>query len=467
MPLTSGAGEPADDDIDDVLTLPDGPPTDAQGRRSMTGHRDYLLSLIEPLTPFGINLLDAWGLNLCEDIKADGDLPPVPVAETDGYAFNFEDIAATPPGARPALTLAEAPAPARALDEPAPRKRGRKAAPAEDDVAEPAERRLGIGEALPVKAGDALPEGADTVVAGWQARLDDTGHHIRIVLLTKAVEGDWVRQVGVEARDGEVLAAAGTLLNDRRSALLASAGFDRVMARPRTRVTIVHVTDGNTPAVGADGRAAGTGMQMVNGAARIDGATVYRVEIDLTALPYARERLSDELIRADLVLTVGGLTDDGADPRLIELLESMGVIDVADVAMLPGSCHGVGLIGDDRTPVVMLPTDPSALLVAYHAFARPAIRKLMGVEPFVHDPVLCFAERNFDAELDLVQLVPCRLRQDGNRYLAGEITPRRHSQLPTLVDADALILLPGDKARVYAGEAVAAWLLDDQRIATK
>jgi len=406
----------------------------------MTDHLDYLLDAVEPLAPFGMSLVDAWNLALCEDIKSECEVPSEPLAEVDGYAFSIEDVVAAPPGARPTLRLAQK----------------------TDAVA----RAIGVGEAAPVKAGDPLPLGADTVVADWQAAPDDDDP-TRLRLKTKVVEGDWVRPVGAEAREGQLLVKAGTLLNDRRSALLAAAGFTRVLARPRTRVALVQVDDADNPDATEGGRSAAVGVHLVNGAARNDGATVWRVHIDLTDLPTAREHLSDELIRADLVLTVGGLTEAGPDPRLLNLLNSMGAVEVVQVAMRPGQMHGFGKISDENTPVLMLPGDAVALMAAYHAFARPVLRKLMGSEPFAHEPMLCFAERDIDAELDVTELLPCRLRQDGNRYLASEIAPRRHSMLPTLVAADALVVLPGDKGRVYAGEALAAWLLDDQRIVSQ
>jgi len=317
-----------------------------------------------------------------------------------------------------------------------------------------------VGQAIRVLAGDDLPDGVDTVLSAGQVVLDNSERYI--TLLSRAAEGDWIRPARTEASDGALVLAAGAELNDRHSALAVAAGFDRVMARPRTRVAAVQVVDSSVEPPFDGGRAGGVGLHLINGAAQSDGAAVWRVEVDLAALETSRERLNDELIRADLVLTIGGVTDEGVDPRLVGLLQQMGVVNVAAVAMKPGRIHGFGLIGDENTPVVMLPSDPTDLLVAYHAFARPVLRKLMGAEPFEHEPMLCFAERDMDAELGVTQLVLCRLRQEGNRYMASEITPRNHSWLTTLVAADALVVVPPNRQRVFAGEALACWMLGDQ-----
>jgi len=429
----------ADSAAEVASLLVEPPATDSQGRRSMEDHRDYLLSMIEPLSPLGVSLVDAWGLALCEDIKADGDVPQVPVAETDGFALCAADIAALPPGRRAILELATV---------------------SDDDEPDDDGRVFAAGKAVAVMAGQALPAGADTVVSAFDVLVE--ADEIKVKVLP--AEGDWVRPAGAEATDGEVVMEAGTRLDDRRSALLAAAGFDRVLVRPRTRVAVADVVDSSVLALPDDGRGRGVGMYMINGAARADDATTWRIEIDLAQPEASIERLGDELIRADLVLTVGGMTDDGADPRLAELLRQMGEIDVAEVAMRPGRQHGFGFVGDEETPIVMLPGDPCALLAAYHAFARPVLRKLMGVEPYAHEAVLCYADHDFDAEVGTSQIVACKLTQDRDHYMASATVPQRHSQLPGLVAADALVVLPGDKARVYRGEALPAWLLSEPGI---
>lgn len=54
--------------VDDVVvedeveapSLPPAPEPDENGLRRVQDHVDYLLSLVEPLRPFGMSLLEAW-----------------------------------------------------------------------------------------------------------------------------------------------------------------------------------------------------------------------------------------------------------------------------------------------------------------------------------------------------------------------------------------------------------------------
>jgi len=417
-------------------------------RYTLDEHRDQLLGMVQPLAPFGMSLIDAWEHTLCEDIKSYTDMPPVAVAEIDGYAVRASDAMTTDMGYAPALLLRDAP--------------HKVVASQADESMEPVSF-IAKGEAVLVRAGEQLPENADTVLASWQAAVSDSGSHITAV--ARVNPGDWVRPPQAEAATGQLLMSAGTLLDDRCSALLAAAGFDRIMVRPRTRVALVQVQDQSNDANLSSGRANDVGLSLISGACRADGATIWRTQIDLTDPDEGRERISDELIRADMVLTIGGLTEDYADPRLVSILTELGDVRVVDVALRPGQKQGFGLIGDDNLPLVMLPGDPTAALVAYHAFARPVMRRLMGVEPYAHEPILCFAEHDFDAEVGVTQLVPCRLRQQGNRYLASEIISRNHSWLTTLAAANGFVTIPPTRPRVFAGEAMGCWLLGDGPVA--
>ncbi|MFP5281853.1 MAG: molybdopterin molybdenumtransferase MoeA, partial [Actinomycetes bacterium] len=52
------------------VALPPPPSPRADGLRTMADHRDYLLSCVTELPPFGQQILDALGLSLCEDVVA-------------------------------------------------------------------------------------------------------------------------------------------------------------------------------------------------------------------------------------------------------------------------------------------------------------------------------------------------------------------------------------------------------------
>ena len=73
--------------------LPDPPPVDDNGLRSLVDHRDYLLSCVAELPPFGMHLLDAVDLAINEDVHAEVDLPGFDNSAMDGYAVVARDVA--------------------------------------------------------------------------------------------------------------------------------------------------------------------------------------------------------------------------------------------------------------------------------------------------------------------------------------------------------------------------------------
>ena len=77
--------------------LPAPPATDGWGYRSVADHRDYLLSFVPSLPPFGIGLLDAWGLTLCESIVSDIDLPTFTGARVEGWAVRGSNLVGADP----------------------------------------------------------------------------------------------------------------------------------------------------------------------------------------------------------------------------------------------------------------------------------------------------------------------------------------------------------------------------------
>ena len=65
----------------------------------MADYRGALLAVIEPLPPIGLNVLDALGRRLCEDIVSDIDLPTFTSAAVAGYAVRAVDVASASPSA--------------------------------------------------------------------------------------------------------------------------------------------------------------------------------------------------------------------------------------------------------------------------------------------------------------------------------------------------------------------------------
>lgn len=408
----------------ETVELADRPDPGPHGTRTVEAQRSWICSMVEPLMPFGMNLLDASGLNLCEELRADGDLPALPEAACDGYAVISVDVRDVDPSTGVALTLAS-------------------------DVHREA-------SAVPVLTGHPMPPGADTVVPLGAAVVDGG----RIVVSEPVVEGANVRQVGSDAADGAVIVEAGTTLDERLLGLIGGAGFDKVLCRPRPRVVVLALGERDRPSqaftVSARQHRDASSF-LLAAAARRDGAQVWREESDAHEVAAVAEAVTDQLIRADLLITVGGI-EQGADGLLPEALAGLGPVDVSTVALHPGPLVGFGLIGADQVPVLMLGIDPAGACTGYEAFGRPVIRTLMGAAPErVPSPVILDAPVSGDTAV--CDYIPASLlaAPDGLHAVAlGE----RLGGLGAIARCDGLLLLDEGRSSAAAGERLDCLVLD-------
>ena len=154
--------------VEPELTLPDPPPVDDRGRRTVAAQREYLLSLVEPLPAFGMYLLDAWGTAVCEDIVADTHAPAEDLVAVNGFAVRAQDLTGLEADATATLRL-------------------------RDDY-----KVSKVGSAVRVRAGQLLPEGADAVIPADQARLDGNV----LTVHGRVSRGSHVRWIGSDVRIG-------------------------------------------------------------------------------------------------------------------------------------------------------------------------------------------------------------------------------------------------------------------------
>ncbi|GAA4889420.1 molybdopterin molybdotransferase MoeA [Tessaracoccus lubricantis] len=417
------------EEIPEEPRLPEPPALNASGLRSVADHTAYLLGLVEPLEPFGTPLLEAWDQVMCEDIDSMINVPPNSTAKVAGYAVRAADL----------------------LDDS-----GLLAEPL--DVVDPTVERLPEGGAVVVAAGDVLPRGANAVLPATFATLEGNRAH----LIEKVAEGEYVRAAGEHLSVGTRLLSEGEVLDDRAMGLLAGAGIDKVMVRPRPRVIVIssgeHLVDPG--AVVEHGDATDANSYMIAAAARAAGATVFRVAVHSNDPDAIRTAITDQLIRADLVIsTTGGRREDYE--AVVGVMNDLGLVDTVDVAMSPGRTQTFGLIGEDdeRVPMLMLPGNPVSAYVSFHAFARPLIRRLMGART-EHRAVRAITDTMLRSMKGTMHLLRGRVTLEGSiRHVQQVSMPHALGELSR---SNSLIILDESVETVRAGQAVKVWLFDEE-----
>ena len=417
--------------------LPTPPQPRSDGLRSLEAHRDYLLRCVSELPPFGQQLLDALGLSICEDVVSPINLPRFENSAMDGYAVRAADVA-------------EATA-----DHPV-------SLPVVGEIAagQSAAHRLSPHTAMKIMTGAPVPAGADAVVA-----YENTDRGVSDVRVYAASSVDQhIRHVGEDVRTGDQLISRGHRLGVGDLGVLAAIGRDKVMVRPRPRVAIIatgsELVDPGLSLDSAD-QIYDSNSYLVAAAARSAGAQIFRIGHVVDDPAAVKQLISDQLVRADLILTTGGVSQGDYD-IVKQVMPELGACEFTSVAMQPGKPQGFGLIGDDRTPMIMLPGNPVSAFVSFEAFVRPIIRKLMGSEPHARRPVTCRTTAEITSIPGRTQLARGMVTEaaDGRRQV--ELIGGHGSHLlGNLAKANALVVLPAETERVLAGAQVEAWLLDE------
>ncbi len=393
-----------------------------------------VLNAVGPVTPIDAALADAAGCICAEDVRTTAALPAYPLADCDGYALRAEDTYA--PGAAGPVVLP-------VLHD----------ASASD--AEPL--RLVERTAVRVSSGAPLPLGADVVVPLEET--DRGAAHVSI--RDRVLPGGHVRFAGVDAVPGDVLIASGTRLGPRQLALAAAVGRHRLRVHPTPRVVIMCIGDElvEPGSAGVPGTVFDANGHALTSAVHDAGAAAFRVGQISDARSELRESLEDQLVRADLLLTVGGLSEAEGD-TVADVLGQLGTVRFDRIAMSPGSRQGFGTIGDG-VPIFALPGHPVAAQVSFEVFVRPALRSMAGYAELYRSSVLARATKGWTSPAGVREFVPVEAL--GFPDQGYQMTPTGEPgtlSLTALARANAFAVVPEARTRVAKGDELRCLVLE-------
>ncbi|MCS7315081.1 MAG: molybdopterin molybdotransferase MoeA [Bryobacterales bacterium] len=366
-----------------------------------------------------VDLEDAAGRVLAEDLHADRDYPPCDRSLRDGYAL-------------------------RAADTP-----GRLRVAGEVRAGAIFPRPLASGEAVEIMTGAPLPEGADAVAMREQVRADGEW----ITLETPVASNRWVEPRAAQAHRGQLLLAAGRRIGFVEIALLATLGRRRVSVYRRPRVAVLATGDeivelDRTP----------LGHQVRNSNAWSLAAQIRRAGGTPELLPVAPDQLAAtcELmargLETDLLVISGGVSAgkyDLVEPAACALGAEFfftGVEMQPGYPLVFGRARGTFFFG--------LPGNPVCTMVAFEVFARAALGLLGGERepllPILEAPLVA----PFRHQPGVTRLAPARLVADGGAVMplpwrgSGDIFSLVHADAFVIADADRECWQPGERMRV-------------------
>jgi molybdopterin molybdotransferase len=411
--------------------------------RSVDEHLSAVLEPVRPLAELALTLLDAHGCVLAEDIVATHPLPGFDNSAMDGYAVRLDDVAGAGPDSPVELPVAA-------------------------DIAA-GHQGLAVvrpGRAARIMTGAPLPEGAEAVVP-----VEDTSAHdvvgqftdrVQMVRIHKApAAGQHIRRAGEDVKAGETVLKAGAFLGAAQIGLLAAVGRDQVRVRPRPRVVIIS-TGSELVDVGEElrpGQIHDSNSYALTAAAREAGAIAYRVGIVGDDPGELLARIEDQLIRADLVVTSGGVSA-GAYDTVKEVLSKLGTVTFTKVAMQPGMPQGFGTIGPDATPIFTLPGNPVSAFVSFEVFVRPVLRRMLGAEPLYRPMVRARINQTLRFNPGRRKFLRAQLTVEDGSYVVNLVGEQGSHLVADLALANALVVIPEDVEEVPQGSGVVVMMLE-------
>jgi molybdopterin molybdotransferase len=386
--------------------------------------RRIILELVEALSTERVKLLESNGRILAEDGVAPWNLPRFSNSAMDGYAVRAEDCGAVlqvidyvAAGGRPA-------------------------------------RAVTAGTAIKIMTGAPVPDGCDSVVPFEE--IEEAEETVRATAVVKP--GQHIRIAGEDVREGEVVLTSGRLVRPFEINMMASFGKEYVTVVRRARVAIVATGDelvelGETPGFG---QIVDSNAYSLAAAVSALGAIPMIVGIARDNLASHREMLQEGL-KADVLITSAGVSVGDRD-FVREVLEEMGVKTVFwRVKVKPGKAMAFGI--KDGRPVFALPGNPVSSMLTFEEFAAPALLKMMGHSITVKPLFPAVLQSGLKKKKGQTALVRVKLECTNGRYLAWSAGRQDTGFVRTMMDANAVAVLPAERDEFLAGEEVQVHLL--------
>ena len=385
--------------------------------------RRIILESVQPVGVERVHLLEATGSVLAEDLAAPWDMPLWDNSAMDGYAVRWQDCTNIPCTLRVTGFL------------PA----GSKA----DGI------MVGAGCAVRIMTGAPIPDGCDAVVP-----VEETDNGQQEVTLNEPVKkGQHIRLRAEDVAAGVIFARKGTRIRPPEVNMLAGFGMALVPVYRRPVVAILSTGDelvelGCTPGSGeiinSNTLSLAAAVQEVGCIPRIIGIASDNRESHL-------EKLSEGL-KADVLVTSAGVSAGDCD-LVRDILDELGAKQIFwKVAIKPGGPTAFAMHG--LTPVFSLPGNPVSTMITFEEFVRPALLRLQGHQKVLKPFFKAVLRDPLNKKPGKMQIVRLRLEKKQGQWYATSAGNQQTSILKTMVDAEAIALLPAESTSFAVGDEV-------------
>src|SRR5947209_523052 len=394
---------------------------------------ERILAEIRPLNVVQVPLPEAYGLVLAEDVIAQEEIPPFANSAMDGFALLSKDSYprdGKPPRLRVTGGVAAGYVADHAVEE---------------------------GTAMRVMTGAPIPPGADTVIQVELTHYDGPESTL-VEILEEVPPGNNIRPAGEDMQRGQKVLARGSEIGPWQIGILATLGWATVPVVRRPRVAILgtgdEVIDVNEPL--RPGKIRNSNSYLLEAAVRQAGAEPHRLGVARDTTESLREKFT-EAITCDLILTSGGVSVGDFD-LVKNIMQEQGQINFWRINMRPGKPVAFGHIGN--VPLLGLPGNPVSSAVTFELFGRPVIRKMMGHTRLFKPQIDVVVEDGVSDRAMRRHYVRAYVEWRDGRFVAHTTGNQGSHILTSLLNANALVIVPEGGVEVHPGDTAKAIILD-------
>jgi molybdopterin molybdotransferase len=381
-----------------------------------------------------LDVNDAWGRVLEEDIASAVDVPPFNRAAVDGYAIRSEE-AFSASRSNPALFHIMGTIEAGST-----------------------RNLIGKGQCFEIYTGASIPGGADAVVM-----VEDCKRSENELSVYKAVpKFANISFKGEDIRAGEIVLKKGEHLRPWHIGVLTSVGKARVKVKKRPVVGIfstgselIDITNKNRK---KSGSIIDSTRPMVKGLIKELGCMVVDEGIIQDDIERISSKLAGLIDRVDLVITIGGTSVGGKDlvPDAIQSLSKSEII-FHGLAAKPGKPAGFGIINE--RPFFMLPGYPVSALIAFEVLIMPLLCSWLEQSVPRRKRVRAIMARRVPTTPGIRHFLRVKLNKRKNMLVATPLALTGSGLLSSITKADGLVIIPEDVEGLEEGNEVEVELL--------
>lgn len=385
----------------------------------------------------------ALGRTLAEDIYSPLDLPQFSSSTMDGFAVRHSDIGRASLQTPVFLTITHEIPAGTISDQP-----------------------VREGCAARIMTGAVVPPGADTVIP-----IEDTDHYqipspSQIVgIRVNSSIGARIRPAGKEIHIDQKILERGQKLNPQGVGMLATLGFGQVKVYRKLRIAVLSSGDEliSPPEPLTPGKIYDSNTYTIEALIRDQGFDALSLGIVKDDPDEIEARLDMAVSHGvDLIISTAGVSVGSYD-YVKEVLERKGSLSFWRVNIRPGKPIAFGSY--KNVPFFGLPGNPVSSYLGFRVFVLPALRKLSGRSNWKPEYLKTRLLQPVESDGRESYLRSVVNWQNGE-FVARVVENQSSAYLNSLIEANALLILPSGVKSLPEGSLVDFWFLNNENALT-